>query len=66
MAEMWKPQPIEVYLHWINTILTEASDKLNDWETTFIASIQMKLDGRRNLTQAQAEKLETIYAEKTS
>lgn len=65
MARIWEPQPIQVYQKWIEDILTEASDNLNDWETTFVASIQMRLDTGRNLTQNQAEKLETIYAEKT-
>jgi len=62
---IWKPQPREVYQEWIDTIITEASDDLNDWESKFIESIQRHLY-YGDLTEAQAEKLESIYVEKTS
>ena len=65
MAEIWKPQPREVYQHWIDTILAEASDKLNDWESSFIENIQTSLSLYGRLTEKQADKLERIYAEKT-
>lgn len=65
MSEIWKPQPREVYQAWIDTILTEASDDLNDWELKFIESIQKHLY-YADLTEMQAEKLEDIYVEKTS
>ncbi len=64
-AEIWKPQPREVYLEWINTISEEASDNLNNWETSFVDSIRQQLLTGRTLTKLQAEKLEVIYVEKT-
>lgn len=66
MAEMWRPKEIEVYRAWVESIKDESSDSLNDWETDFIDSIENRLDQNRNLTQGQAEKLESIYADKTS
>ena len=66
MAKMWSPQSPEVLRHWVDTILMEASDKLNDWESTFIENISYKLDLKMRLTQVQEEKLESIYVEKTN
>jgi hypothetical protein len=66
MAAIWQPQEISVYKSWVETIINEASDSLNDWETNFIENIENQLDRNRNLTEAQAEKLESIYASKTS
>ena len=66
MAEMWKPQDISVYRGWIAAITDEASDKLNDWETNFIASLDERLTLGRNLTEYQAEKLEEVYVKHTS
>lgn len=66
MSKLWQPKQITTLRHWVETILFEASDKLNDWETTFLDDIQKKLDLNMKLTQAQEEKLESIYAEKTS
>lgn len=66
MAEIWKPQPIEVYQQWVRDILHESSNLLNDWETNFIDSIDNQLTGGRNLTENQATKLENIYTDKTS
>lgn len=65
MAEIWKPKPIEVYQNWIESIIEEASDNLNDWENTFIESLTERLGRNRNLTELQAEKLESIYVAKT-
>lgn len=65
MAELWKPQPIEVYKDWLSAILAEASDNLNDWESMFIGSIESKLLENRQLTEAQANRLEQIYVAKT-
>lgn len=65
MAEIWKPQSIKVYAEWIAAIESEASDKLNDWETGFIASLTMRLDNGMTLSEAQAEKLESIYTKHT-
>lgn len=66
MSKMWKPQPIEVYKDWLLDILVEASDNLNDWESSFIANLQMRVDCGLNLSQSQAEKLEQIYVKYTS
>lgn len=65
MAAIWKPQPISVYKDWAEAIIDEASDKLNSWETTFVNSIYERLQSGNNLSEAQANKLEHIYAEKT-
>jgi uncharacterized protein YgfB (UPF0149 family) len=66
MTESWRPLPNEVYQSWIDTIQEEASDKLNDWENSFIAQIGMKIFNGYTLTQAQAEVLERLYVNKTS
>ena len=65
MAEHWKAQDITIYRDWVDSIITEASDYLNDWETKFIESIGMRLINGHNLSQFQAEKLEEIYARLT-
>lgn len=65
MAKIWEPQPIEVYKDWVESILSEASDELSDWESSFVENIGKRLDYGNNLTQLQAEKLESIYANKT-
>lgn len=65
MAEMWKPQSIDVYRDWLTALAEEASDNLNDWETTFLDSIGLRLLDGKDLTQKQAEILERIYTEKT-
>lgn len=65
MAELWKPQPIDVYQSWLDAIYTEASDKLTSWETDFIESIGGRLAFGSNLSERQAEILERIYTEKT-
>lgn len=66
MGTVWKPQPIDVYKSWIDAIKNEASDKLNDWEISFVESIESKLDNNWNLSEAQANKLESIYTKYTS
>lgn len=63
MAEIWKPQPIEVYREWMRKILAEA--EVTAWENVFLRDIDMRLQTGQQLTQAQAEKLEQIYADKT-
>jgi hypothetical protein len=65
MAKRWEPQSREVYQQWIDDIEDEASDKLTEWETNFIASINTQLT-YRDLTQPQAETLEKIYVKYTS
>lgn len=63
---MWKAQPFDVYQQWITDILEESSDKLNDWESTFIDNIQVKITNGWQLTENQAEKLEQMYVRYTS
>lgn len=65
MANIWKPQPKEVYQSWVNVIRDESSDKLTSWETDFMDSIEGRLAFGNNLTEKQAEILERIYTEKT-
>lgn len=66
MAKIWEQQSFEVLQSWVDSILTEASDDLNDWETNFINDIQIRIANRWPLTETQEKKLESIYAEKTS
>lgn len=66
MAEMWKPRAAIVYKDWVRDIIDESQDKLTAWELKFIADIEMKLDKGYTLSQAQAEKLESIYVDRTS
>lgn len=66
MAKIWQPQPFEVLQHWIDDILEEASDELNDWEIKFIEDMAIRVSNKWQLSQSQEEKLETIYSEKTS
>ncbi len=65
MANIWKPQSIDVYKSWIEALNSEASDELTTWEVSFIESLTDRLDKGMNLTERQAEVLEKIYTEKT-
>ena len=64
MAEKWKPKDKSIYNQWINEIITKG-ESLTEWEVDFITSIRKYLKFGNNPTQAQAEKLESIYANKT-
>lgn len=66
MPPMWKPKDPKILKGWINDIMTEASDTLTDWESRFITDIDMRLTVGSVLTESQEQKLEEIYAEKTS
>lgn len=66
MAKVWQPQPYEVLRGWIDAILEEASDDLNDWETKFIEDMNIRVNNKWPLTETQEKKLESIYADKTS
>jgi hypothetical protein len=66
MAKVWQPQSYEVLKSWIDAILEEASDDLNDWETKFIDDMLHRVVNRWPLTETQEKKLESIYADKTS
>lgn len=65
MAVQWKPQSIEVYESWTDTILDEVSEALNEWEFNFVTSIKNQLIMCRQLSEKQATILEKIYSEKT-
>lgn len=66
MSKIWKPKDPGLLKLWVQTILDEASDELNDWESNFIIDIQNRLERGYTLTETQEEKLEQIYAEKTA
>jgi hypothetical protein len=65
MAKVWEPKDPDTLRKWLEAILMEASDKLNEWELNFLNNIETVLDHRQRLSQAQEEKLEAIYAAKT-
>jgi hypothetical protein len=64
MAEIWKPQTKDIYLTWIDTIVVTVGDKLSDWEIDFIKTINQQLH-YKNLSESQANKLESIYVRHT-
>lgn len=66
MADIWKPQTIEVYQAWVDALKDESSERLSFWEIGFIESINEQLSRGRNLTERQADTLEKIYSEKTN
>lgn len=66
MAEIWKPKDPALLRIWCNRIIEEAVEDLNEWECKFITDIQIKLDNGWALSKAQEDKLEQIYADKTS
>ncbi len=66
MPPIWKPRSKEILQSWIDTILDEASDELNDWENSFIENIGQRLIVYSQLTETQEEKLESIYVKHTS
>jgi len=65
MPPIWKPQLNEVLQQWVNAIITEALDDLNEWETNFINDMKIRIDNRWELTRTQQDRLEQIYADKT-
>lgn len=66
MAEMWKPKSLDVYKGWLDALETEASDKLTNWESSFVANIRMRVDSGYTLTEPQEEVLEKLYVRYTS
>jgi uncharacterized protein YmfQ (DUF2313 family) len=66
MSKLWEPKDSETLKYWLDSIETEASDKLTDWENSFIESIWSRIKAGYTLSQKQEEILERIYAEKTS
>lgn len=64
--KLWKPQPNDTHKHWVEAILAEALDKLNDWETNFMEDISTIVLNGRTLTESQEKKLEQLYAKHTA
>jgi len=62
---MPESETLKTEKYWLDTILTEASDNLTEWETGFIDSIRIRLGYNRECTPTQHDILERIYAEKT-
>lgn len=65
LPNSYNNENIELWRYWLDTVTTEASDKLNDWENYFIDSISLQLYGRGTLSEKQVEILERIYAKYT-
>ncbi len=65
MSRIWQSQPREVLQSWIDAILEESSDELNDWESHFINDMAIRIANDWPITEGQERKLESIYAEKT-
>lgn len=65
MAKVWQPQPKEVVQSWIDAILEEASDELNERESKFVDDMRIRLANNWRWTEAQENWLESIYAAKT-
>lgn len=63
-APVKKRQPIEVLRYWVNQCLMDRG-KLNDWELRFLGDIDSNLTWYGRIFEAEEEKLEQIYAEKT-
>lgn len=65
MARIWEPQTSQTLNNWLEAILNEAH-RLDEWERNFIANVAVRIKNGASLTRAQEEKLEHIYATKTS
>ncbi len=66
MAPIWKPKDPDLLKSWVESVMKEASDELSDWESRFINDMHERLEKGYVLTEYQENKLEEIYAEKTS
>lgn len=64
MPLKWKCPPKKYLEQWLKSSLD--SHTLNEWELMFLKSVQVKLKYSEELSQNQAEKLEQIYAGRTS
>lgn len=60
---MTEEEAYRIYGNWIAAC--EASDKLTEWESNFVASVKKYLEDKGKLSPKQADVLERIYAEKT-
>jgi hypothetical protein len=62
---MWKPYDKETYEMWLDAIVNEASNELNDWETKFINDMRTQLAYNSNFTHNQSDQIEKIYTKYT-
>jgi len=65
MPPVWKPKDPELLQSWIKAIDDEAWKDLNEVERGFINNVRIRLRAGWDLTKAQEDWLERIYAEKT-
>jgi len=63
-----KNSPLRVRIDWMLRMLFDSTvtdwDLLTDWEARFVHDIERKYKQGYDLTEAQLEKLEQIYAER--
>lgn len=57
---------MQVWKAWLDAVENNRTRELTEWEEDFIASIKRKLARNFSLSDAQADTLERIYAEKTA
>jgi hypothetical protein len=62
---MWHPYDAQTYELWLDAIIDEASDQLNDWESKFINDMQNQLRFNSNFTRNQSDMIEKIYTKYT-
>jgi hypothetical protein len=62
---MWHPYDAQTYELWLDAIVDEASDQLNDWESKFINDMQNQLRFNSNFTRNQSDMIEKIYTKYT-
>lgn len=60
---MDKTDLYRVHYAWIEAC--QSSDKLTEWESSFISSLKGQLEKKGSLSGKQVEILERIYAERT-
>ncbi len=60
MAAQWKQKDKKVYEDWIKQI-GDNTEKLNDWENSFVESVSDQLDRKGFISEKQEEILERIY-----
>ena len=59
-------QPTEVHKYWLQTIESEYSDDLNEWEANFVVSMRMKLGHMKApLSDKEEAALERLYEKAT-
>lgn len=57
---------LKLWTYQTETLIDEFSDKLTEWETDFLSSIQEKFESGVNLSPKQETKLQQIYEKCTS